>query len=295
MRIARALLPLLLLSTSWQAHAKPTVVPPAVLARVRAAHHIFVSNAGEDDYISYDSGNGEGAPYLLLYQQLVGWPGVQLVDSPAQADLIFQVYGDSSQGLFDKSATVYLHLTILDPATQQVLWTYTSESFSAKAVLKPIAPTNPAPHPGKEFARLPAQLKNPQKLFIQLSPLPQPPGVPEAGEAFSQAIVKSGNYTLVDTPDQADLILSVAIDESTARRYKNSPPILGSIRVSILDPKTKTILWTFNNEFVYSLKITIEQQIPKTMPYVVQTWNSLIGKSSFACHIQIVGHSCSME
>jgi hypothetical protein len=119
--------------------------------------------------------------------------------------------------------------------------------------------------------------------------------VPEAGAAFSQALVKSGNYTLVDTADQADLILSVAIDESTARRYKNSPQILGSIRVSILDPKTKTILWTFDNEFVHTLKITIEQQIPQTMPYIVQTWNGFIGKSSFACHIQIVGHSCSMK
>jgi hypothetical protein len=115
------------------------------LARVHAAHRILVSNAGEDDYLSYGSGDGEFACYLLLYQQLIGWSGIQLVDSPAQADLIFQVYGDSSQGLFDKSPVVYLHLTILDPATQEVLWTYTSESFSTKALLKPISPTNPAP------------------------------------------------------------------------------------------------------------------------------------------------------
>jgi hypothetical protein len=168
MRIARALLPLLLLSPFWQAHAKPVMAPPAVLARVRAAHHIFVSNAGEDDSVSYPNppyASGEGIGYMLLYRQLVNWPGIQLVDSPAQADLIFQMYTDSYQGRFDKAATVTYHLTILDPATQQVLWTNSTLDISDD--LKPILPTKSAPHAGKAFARLPAQLKNPKKLFIQ--------------------------------------------------------------------------------------------------------------------------------
>ena len=289
MRIARALLPLLLLSTSWRAHAKPVVAPPEVLARVRAAHRIFVSNAGEDDYLSYSTGEGIG--YVVLYRQLVNWPGIQLVDSPAQADLIFQMYGDSYKNLFDRTPTVTWHLSILDPATQEVLWT--NSTFNISDDLKPILPTKSAPHAGKEFARLPAQLKHPNKLFIKPMPLPQPSEVAEAAAAVSQAILKSGSYTLVDAPEQADLILSLSITDSISPI--THAPRLGSIWVSILDPATKTIIWTFDNEFAYSFKITVEQQIPKTMPYIVQSWNGIIGKDSFSCHIQIVGFKCSMK
>jgi hypothetical protein len=282
MRIARLLLPLLLVSACWQAYGGSLAVPPAVLARVRAAHRIFVSNAGESDSAITTTVNGWG--YLNLYQQLAGWPGVQLVGSPAQADLIFQVYVDSSQGYFDKEPTFTERVTILDPATQQVLWANDAEFGRIKSALKPIAPTKPAPHASNKSPLLPAQLKNPKKLFIVLPPLPQPPGVTEAGSAFSQAIAKSGDYTLVDRADQADLILSVAIDESPVFRGKNSPPILGSIRVSILDPGTKTILWTFENQFVFRVKIILEQQIPETMPYIVKSWTGLIGKDAFVCH-----------
>jgi hypothetical protein len=280
MQIARALFPLLLVSACWQSHAsKPA--PPAVLARVRAAHRIFVSNAGEDDYLSSKL---PGMGYLYLYQQLAGWPGIQLIGSPAQADLIFQVYSDTSRGAVDKVPMYTAHLSILDPATHQVLWANDSYLTRIKSGLKPIAPRKPAPHASKKSPLLPAQLKNPKKLFIQLPPLPQPPGVPEAGAAFSQAIAQSGDYTLVDKTNQADLILSVAMDENPTRRYKNSPPILGTIRVSILDPGTKTILWTLENDFVYTFKITVDQQIPSTMPYIVKSWTGLIGKDAFVYH-----------
>ena len=157
MRIARPLLPLLLVIPSWQSHAS-SPAPPGVLARVRAAHRIFVSNAGEDDTLSLIGGHGMG--YLDLYQQLAGWPGIQLVGSPAQADLIFQVYGDSSKGYFDKYSTYTEHVTILDPSTHQVLWFNDCDPTRIKSALKPVAPRKPGPNTSKKSPRT---TKEPQK------------------------------------------------------------------------------------------------------------------------------------
>ena len=289
MRKARALLLLFLLGTFWRAYAKPVVAPTAVLTRVRAAHRIFVSNAGEDDNLRYTATfRGEGVGYLLLYQQLVNWPGVQLVDSPAQADLIFQMYIDSYLDPFGKDLTVTFHLTILDPATQEVIWS--NNSSDVPGALKPILPRKPAPHAGKLFAPLPAQLKDPQKLFLQL-PQPQQTGTTEASAAFSKALISSGKYTFVDAPAQADLILSITLDNSISI-YKSN---LGSFRVSILDPRTKTVLWNFNNRFIFGKTITPEEQIAQSTPYFVQSWNGLIGKDSFSCYSHFIFNKCSMK
>jgi hypothetical protein len=290
MQISRALLPLFLLSASLGAHAskkKPLVVPPDVLTRVRTARHIFVSNGGEDDWLTY-ARFSVGSGYRALYQALAGWPGVQLVGSPAQADLIFQV-SDNMDGNTDSDPfNVHVYLTVLDPKTQQVLWTnngtqslgygMNAYKYSIKEALAPIEPTQPAPPLVKKPVLLPAQLKNPKKLFIQLSPVPGLTGVTEAGEAFSQALVKSGNYTMVDTASQADLVLSVFVDDETPP--KSNAQHLLYMRVLVLDTSSKTILWSFDNRFIWASKITVEQQISRTMPYVMKSWNGVIGKDS---------------
>jgi len=90
MQIARKLLPLLVFTVSLGAHAskKKLVVPPDVLARIHAAHTIFVSNAGEDAFISYYRG-AVGAGHNEMYEALAGWPGVQLVDSPGCDEILW--------------------------------------------------------------------------------------------------------------------------------------------------------------------------------------------------------------
>jgi len=50
------------------------------------------------------------------------------------------------------------------------------------------------------------------------------------------------------------------------------------MKVEVLDPSSKIILWNFLSRFVYALKITPEQQISKTMPYFLKAWNGVIGK-----------------
>jgi hypothetical protein len=301
MQIARKLLPLLVFTASLGAHAskKKLVVAPDVLARIRAAHTIFVSNAGEDVTLTNNK-NAINTAYREVYQALAGWPGVQLVDTPAHADLIFQVrsaetvdyeggspfptaHHPTGNETFDVSAT--LHLMVLDTATQQILWdneapvkavTFGNNGAFAKGgkdVLAPIEPTNPAPHPVNKPALLPAQLKNPAKLFIQLVPSPANSDVSDVGAAVSQALLKLGRYTLVDSANEADVVLLLDIEAN--KPAKRTPP-LSYMRIEVLDPSSKTILWNFTTAFVY--KTSSQQQISETMPYFLKAWNGVIGK-----------------
>jgi hypothetical protein len=241
MEIVRKLLPLLVFTASLGAHAseKKLVVPPDVLARIRAAHTIFVSNAGEDDTLT-GFRNSIASGYRAMYQALAGWPGIQLVDSPAHADLIFQVRGTGTidgysgspfpskgnpTGNLTVEATSTLCLSVLDPATQRVIWNNQEniDGRGVKSILAPIEPTEPAPHPVNKPALLPAQLKNPTKLFIQLAPALETPAVSDAQAAFSQALLKAGTYKLVDSASEADLVLSLYVDAN--KPVKNRPQL----------------------------------------------------------------------
>jgi hypothetical protein len=235
-----------------------------------------------------------------MYQALAGWPGIQLVDSPAHADLIFQVRGMGSidgysgspfpskghpTGNLSAEATVTLHLSVLDPATQQLIWNNQAAedpnvmgnvyARGVKSVLAPIEPTKPAPHPVSKPALLPAQLKNPTKFFIQLAPSSANSDVSDADAAVSQALLKLGRYSQVDSANEADVIL--LLDVEANKPAKRIPP-LNCMRVEVLDPSSKTILWNFTTAFVSKFKITSQQQISQTMPYFLKAWNGVIGK-----------------
>jgi hypothetical protein len=303
MQIARRLFPLLVFTASLQVHAsskkKPVVVPPDVLARIRGAHTIFVSNAGEDITLTNDE--PINATYHAVYQALAGWPGVQLVDTPAHADLVFQVSGTetvedggwsfptkndrSGHEILDYSAT--LHLMILDGATQQVLWdsgaplahvALTRNGYFAKSVkdlLAPIEPTS-APHPVNKPVLLPAQLKNPTKLFVQLAPSHANSDVSAASAvdtAVSQALLKLGKYQMVDSASEADIVLVLDVEANQPGQGLNY------MGIKVLDPNSKTILWNFIVPFVIHWNVTTsQQQISQTMPYFLKAWNGVIGK-----------------
>jgi hypothetical protein len=100
-----------------------------VIAKVTAAKKIFVSNAGENISFAGDIPGGVNATYSEFYAALKQWGYFQLVDSPAQSDLIFQIRGteeppdieNTGKGLQNKdyTATNYppmLELSILDPS-----------------------------------------------------------------------------------------------------------------------------------------------------------------------------------
>lgn len=107
--------------------AAPTLVPP----QITSAHSIFISNGGGPNYFDAFSG-GPDRGYSQLYAALQWWGRYQIVDSPSQADLIFEVrsiapaYDDSGPNGGSISYNPQLILRILDPKTGAVLWTTTS-------------------------------------------------------------------------------------------------------------------------------------------------------------------------
>ena len=296
MQIARKLLPLLVFTASLKVHGgskKKLVVSPGVLARIRGAHTIFVSNAGEDDNLR----NSTGSAYRAMYQALAGWQGIQLVDSPAHADLVFQVSAAESidgysgspfpskghpTGNVTNEATVTLDLSVLDPGTQQLIWDNQADedpsvmgnvyTRGVKSVLAPIEPTKPAPHPVKKPALLPAQLRNPAKLFLQMVPSPANSDVSDADTAVSQALLKLGKYTLVGSANEADVMLLLDVVANTGL------PPLNYMRVEVLDPDSKTFLWSFTIAFANDNRMTAQKQINEIIPYFLKAWNGVIGK-----------------
>ncbi len=105
----------------------PTVAP--VPAQIAAAHTVFLANSGADPNFPIDSGK----TYNDVYAALKAWGRYQLVDSPAAADLVFQlrdiapitnVTGNRG-GVYSVTSPAY-QLTVLDPHTNLPLWTITS-------------------------------------------------------------------------------------------------------------------------------------------------------------------------
>jgi hypothetical protein len=118
------LLTLLPLACARQAPPTSQPAPPDVIARVTAAKTIFLSNAGANDSFGYEITGGPNVAYNELYAALQQWGYFQLTDSPAHADLIFQIRGtelipnleDTASGhVIARQHAPKLDLTILDP------------------------------------------------------------------------------------------------------------------------------------------------------------------------------------
>jgi len=114
------------------APAASAPVPPQVLS----AHTVFVSNGGGSNYFDIFTG-GPDRPYNTFYGDLQKANRYQLVSSPAQADLVFEIRG-SAPAVGDVDNVGYnpqLTLSILDPQTKVVLWT-TSDNVRAYGTQK---------------------------------------------------------------------------------------------------------------------------------------------------------------
>jgi hypothetical protein len=96
-------------------------IPP----QIAAAHTIFVSNGGGSNYFDQFTGGPDRA-YNSLYADLRQSSQYQLVASPSQADLIFEIRSIAPAVDDGNGGTVYnpqLILSVLDPQTKTVLWT----------------------------------------------------------------------------------------------------------------------------------------------------------------------------
>jgi len=103
-----------------------------VPAQIASAHTVFLTNAGADPNFPIDPTQ----TYTNVYAALQSWGRFQLVNTPAKADLIFQlrdvspiagVVGDRN-GVYSYNSPAY-QLTIVDPHTNVPLWTVTSPVY----------------------------------------------------------------------------------------------------------------------------------------------------------------------
>ncbi len=119
---------------------------PEVIARVTAAKTIFLSNAGGNDYFNGEIPGGPNVSYNELYAALQQWGYFQLVDSPAHADLIFQIRGTelapnlapAPDGfhIIAQQHQPQLVLTILDPSNLALIDTITAPAGRANSIPK---------------------------------------------------------------------------------------------------------------------------------------------------------------
>lgn len=95
-------------------------IPPQILS----AHSVFVSNGGGDSYFDGFTGGSDRA-YNILYAEIKHSNHYQLVNSPSQADLVFEIRGIATT--VDYGDTVgtnpQLRLSVIDPKSRAILWT----------------------------------------------------------------------------------------------------------------------------------------------------------------------------
>ena len=127
-RIRTGSLACVLASVPGCAHRLPSPVPQppsnAVIQRITWARNVFLSNAGANDYFNSEIPGAPNVVYNELYAAIRQWGYFHLADSPAHADLIFQICGteaapqivtDSFGDATGRQHQPYLQLTILDP------------------------------------------------------------------------------------------------------------------------------------------------------------------------------------
>jgi len=97
---------------------EPLAPPPApVPSQILAAKKIFISNGGEDTWLDYDPKHDPALAYNELYGDMKSWGKYELVSTPADADVVFEIH------LLLQERSPQLRLLILDPKSHITLWT----------------------------------------------------------------------------------------------------------------------------------------------------------------------------
>ncbi len=124
------LLTALFLISSSLAQKSPVPPPAPIPPQIAAAQKIFISNGGGEsfetvfDQVVFDG--GPDRPYNQFYAAMKSWGQRQLVSSPSDADLIFEIsWVLSDTGLGRLPVLGQLRLVIVDPRTHVRLWTVT--------------------------------------------------------------------------------------------------------------------------------------------------------------------------
>ena len=119
----------LLLASTPLTRAQQTTPAAPVPSQIQQAQTIFLTNSASDPNFPID----ETKAYNDIYAALQTWGRYKLVNSPEQADLVFQLKGiapitdvsGNRGGVYTVTSPAF-QLTILDPKSNIALWTITS-------------------------------------------------------------------------------------------------------------------------------------------------------------------------
>jgi hypothetical protein len=119
----------LLLASTPLIRAQQTTPAAPVPSQIQQAQTIFLTNSGSDPNFPIDATKA----YNDIYAALQTWGRYKLVNTPDQADLVFQLKGiapitdvsGNRGGVYSITSPAF-QLTILDPKSNIALWTITS-------------------------------------------------------------------------------------------------------------------------------------------------------------------------
>jgi hypothetical protein len=120
---------LFLLNLSVSAQQLKGLAPAPTPPQIAAAQKVFISNAGGESFETVIDATvfngGPDRPYNEFYAAIRDWHRYELVSSPADADLVFEI----SWALTDTGLRLpvlgQLRLVIIDPKTHITLWNIT--------------------------------------------------------------------------------------------------------------------------------------------------------------------------
>ena len=113
-------------SSAQQSKGGPAApVPP----QIAAAQKVFISNAGGESFESVIDetvfNGGPDRPYNQLYASMNNWGRYELVSSPADADLVFEIGWALTDTGLRLPVLGQLRLVVIDPKTHVTLWNFT--------------------------------------------------------------------------------------------------------------------------------------------------------------------------
>src|SRR5271155_4505871 len=119
----------LLLASTPLVRAQQTTPAAPVPSQIQQAQTIFLTNSGSDPNFPIDATKA----YNDIYSALQTWGRYKLVNSPDQADLVFQLQGIAPindvigyrNGVYSAISPAF-QITILDPKSNIAIWTITS-------------------------------------------------------------------------------------------------------------------------------------------------------------------------
>lgn len=116
----------LALPVAISAQKSKALAPAPIPGQVAAAHTIFVANAGGNSFEAVVDqtvfSGGPDRPYNQFYAAVHDSGRYQLVSSPANADLVFEIGWVLSDTGLKLPVLGELRLTLIDPKTHVTLW-----------------------------------------------------------------------------------------------------------------------------------------------------------------------------